>query len=161
MSHAPAHNLIHATCVDVQGRGVLILGNSGIGKTGLALEMMMRGARLVSDDQVQLHSVQNALFARAPARLLGKIELRGFGIVDMADIVEQTQIHFAIALQTGQAERFPDPVPESILAGVAIPTYPASDSDRFLAAKAIIMLNSFSASSPAAALHLASPANSA
>jgi serine kinase of HPr protein (carbohydrate metabolism regulator) len=73
---------IHAGCVAIGGRGVLIAGRSGSGKSDLAWRLIDRGARLVSDDYTRIERHGGRLFARAPAAIAGRIELRGVGIVE-------------------------------------------------------------------------------
>ncbi|MBD5135458.1 MAG: HPr(Ser) kinase/phosphatase [Lachnospiraceae bacterium] len=75
---------IHGVLVDVYGEGVLIMGESGIGKSEAALELIKRGHRLVSDDVVEIHKVSDAaLVGTAPDVTRHFIELRGIGIVDV------------------------------------------------------------------------------
>lgn len=75
---------IHGVLVDVYGEGVLIMGESGIGKSEAALELIKRGHRLVSDDVVEIHRVSEAsLVGTAPDITRHFIELRGIGIVDV------------------------------------------------------------------------------
>ena len=75
---------IHGVLVDVYGEGVLITGESGIGKSEAALELIKRGHRLVSDDVVELRKVSDAtLVGSAPDITRHFIELRGIGIVDV------------------------------------------------------------------------------
>lgn len=75
---------IHGVLVDVYGEGVLIMGESGIGKSEAALELIKRGHRLVSDDVVEIHKVSDAsLVGTAPDITRHFIELRGIGIVDV------------------------------------------------------------------------------
>jgi HPr kinase/phosphorylase len=81
MSESADRTLLHATAVAVAGRGLLILGASGSGKSGLALRLMALGARLVADDQVLLTRAGDSLLAEAPARLAGLVEARGIGIL--------------------------------------------------------------------------------
>jgi serine kinase of HPr protein (carbohydrate metabolism regulator) len=81
---------MHGTCVAVGGRGVLLLGRPGSGKSDLALRLIdqpgrgigreVLGAELVADDQVKIARQGNWLTARAPASLHGKLEIRGLGI---------------------------------------------------------------------------------
>lgn len=73
--------LVHASCVALEGRGLLILGRAGAGKSSLALELIALGAGLVADDQVALTRRGAALVARAPAPLAGLIEARGIGLL--------------------------------------------------------------------------------
>ena len=75
---------IHGVLVDVYGEGVLIVGESGIGKSEAALELIKRGHRLVSDDVVEIRKVsEDTLIGSAPDITKHFIELRGIGIVDV------------------------------------------------------------------------------
>ena len=75
---------IHGVLVDVFGEGVLIMGESGIGKSEAALELIKRGHRLVSDDVVEIRRVSDeTLVGTAPDITRHFIELRGIGIVDV------------------------------------------------------------------------------
>ena len=75
---------IHGVLVDVYGEGVLITGDSGIGKSEAALELVKRGHRLVSDDVVEIRKVsQQTLVGTAPDVTKHFIELRGIGIIDV------------------------------------------------------------------------------
>lgn len=88
---------IHAVLVDVYGEGVLIMGDSGIGKSEAALELLRRGHRLVSDDVVEIKKVsEETLVGSAPEITRHFIELRGIGIIDVksmygVECVKQTQ----------------------------------------------------------------------
>ena len=75
---------IHGVLVDVYGEGVLITGESGIGKSEAALELIKRGHRLVSDDVVELRKVSDdTLIGMAPELTKYFIELRGIGVIDV------------------------------------------------------------------------------
>ncbi len=75
---------IHGVLVDVFGEGVLIMGESGIGKSEAALELIKRGHRLVSDDVVEISRVSDVeLVGTAPDITRHFIELRGIGIIDV------------------------------------------------------------------------------
>ena len=88
---------IHGVLIDVYGEGVLITGESGIGKSEAALELIQRGPRLVTDDVVELRRVSaDTLIGSAPNITKHFIELRGIGIVDVkalfgASSVKDTQ----------------------------------------------------------------------
>ena len=99
--------LLHATCVAVGGRGVLITGPSGGGKSDLALRLIDRGATLVSDDQVKIAAYEGVLYASAPATIAGRIEVRGIGIVDMAH-AGPTPVALRIDLML-PVDRMPEP----------------------------------------------------
>ncbi len=75
----------HGVLVEVYGVGILILGDSGIGKSELAIELVKRGHRLVADDAVELRKVSNrAIMGTAPENIRHFIELRGIGIINVA-----------------------------------------------------------------------------
>ena len=75
----------HGVLVEVYGEGILILGDSGIGKSELAIELVKRGHRLVADDAVELRKVSNRqIMGTAPENIRHFIELRGIGIVNVA-----------------------------------------------------------------------------
>ena len=74
---------IHATCVRLNGKGVLLLGESGSGKSDLALRLIDRVASLVADDQVHIVKKDKTLVASAPQKLRGLLEVRGVGIVTL------------------------------------------------------------------------------
>ena len=77
----------HGVLVEVYGEGILILGDSGIGKSELAIELVKRGHRLVADDAVELRKVSNRqIMGTAPENIRHFIELRGVGIVNVARV---------------------------------------------------------------------------
>ncbi len=74
----------HGVFVEIYGEGVLILGDSGIGKSETAIELVKRGHRLIADDAVEIKKVSNkTLVGTAPEIIRHYIELRGIGIVDV------------------------------------------------------------------------------
>ena len=84
---------IHGVLVDVNGEGVLITGESGIGKSEAALEMIRRGHRLISDDVVEIRKVSDdTLVGSAPDITKHFIELRGIGIVDVKALFGATSV---------------------------------------------------------------------
>ncbi|NDV98423.1 HPr kinase/phosphorylase [Salipiger sp. PrR002] len=102
----PEPIILHATAVAVAGRALLIQGRSGAGKSGLALEMMARGARLVADDRVVLTLEGGTLWAAPPAPLAGLIEARGLGILP-ADHLPRAEVAALLDLDTPETERLP------------------------------------------------------
>jgi HPr kinase/phosphorylase len=72
---------LHASCVAIDGRALLIRGASGSGKSALALELIAHGATLVADDQVDLTAEDDRLIAAPPDKLAGLIEARGLGLL--------------------------------------------------------------------------------
>ena len=77
----PSKLTVHASCVAIDQRGVLLRGPSGSGKSDLALRLLDRGAELVSDDYTDLRREGDHIVATAPARISGKIEVRNVGII--------------------------------------------------------------------------------
>ena len=97
---------IHGVLVDVYGEGVLIMGESGIGKSEAALELVKRGHRLVTDDVVEIRKVdEDTLIGKSPAITRHFIEVRGIGIVDIKELFgvssirESKQIDMVIRLE--------------------------------------------------------------
>lgn len=74
---------LHGVLVDIYGIGILITGESGIGKSETALELIKRGHRLVADDAVDIKGVEGELHGRSPYITEGMIEVRGMGIIDV------------------------------------------------------------------------------
>ena len=108
---APAMT-IHGVLVDVYGEGVLITGESGIGKSEAALELIKRGHRLVSDDVVEIRKVSDdTLIGMSPEMTRHFIELRGIGIIDVKTLfgiesVKNTQqIDLVINLEEWDRDR--------------------------------------------------------
>lgn len=92
---------IHGVLVDVYGEGVLIMGESGIGKSEAALELIRRGHRLVSDDAVEIRKFsEDLLMGSSPELTRHLIELRGIGIIDVKTIfgVESVKMRQTIDL---------------------------------------------------------------
>ena len=104
---APPSVRLHASCVAVDGRGLLILGPSGSGKSSLALQMIGLGAALVADDQVDVTCAGDALVAAAPPALAGLIEARGVGML-RAGPVASVPLHLAVDLGQPASPRLPD-----------------------------------------------------
>jgi HPr kinase/phosphorylase len=89
---------IHASCVAIDTRGVLILGDSGAGKSDLAMRLIDGGAKLVSDDRTDLYIARGRLCARAPKSIAGLIEVRGLGIIAMPFV---KNVPLALAIKLG------------------------------------------------------------
>ena len=104
--------VIHGVLVDVYGEGVLITGESGIGKSEAALELIKRGHRLVTDDAVEIRKVSDdTLIGSAPGVTKYFIELRGIGIIDVKtlfgveSVKETQQIDMVIKLEDWNKNR--------------------------------------------------------
>lgn len=110
--------LIHASCVAIGGRAVLLGGEPGAGKSDLALRLIDRGAALVSDDYTELRNSAGRVLARAPATIAGKIEVRGLGILELPATAD---VPVCLYADLGSA---PERLPEAAaiwLAGEEIP----------------------------------------
>ena len=105
---------VHGTVVDIAGRGVLLCGESGSGKSDLALRLIDRGACLVADDQVCLSKKRRGVFASAPQKLRGFLEVRGVGIVSMP-VTGGTYIRLVVHLTSAlNVPRLPDAEVETL-----------------------------------------------
>ncbi|MFZ5610024.1 MAG: HPr kinase/phosphorylase [Pseudomonadota bacterium] len=112
---------VHASCVALDGRGVLITGASGAGKSDLALRLIDGGALLVADDQVLLTREKGAIVARPPPRLAGLIEVRGLGIRTGLPTCDEATLALVVALVARSAvERLPPPA-HFTLDGASVP----------------------------------------
>lgn len=105
-----AMTLVHGSCVSIDGRGVLILGPSGSGKSDLSLCLMDAGAELVGDDQLEIERRGQQLFATPAAALAGLLEVYGFGILKNIPFSKDVPIELVVSLvERGQLERLPQP----------------------------------------------------
>nr|MBC8541417.1 HPr(Ser) kinase/phosphatase [Congzhengia minquanensis] len=100
---------LHGVLVEVYGEGILLLGESGVGKSETAMELVKRGHRLVADDAVEIKRVSNkSLVGSAPEIIRHFIELRGIGIVDvkrifgMGSVKDTENIDLVINLENWQ-----------------------------------------------------------
>ena len=110
---------LHASCVALDGRAVLITGISGSGKSDLSLRLLDRGFTLVSDDQTIVRKAGDRLVASAPATIAGKLEIRGVGIVEM-ETVKDVPVALLVEL-TSDVQRLPDDSRERPVLGIKIP----------------------------------------
>ncbi len=100
--------LVHASCVNFKGKGILILGKSGSGKSDLALRLIDAGGTLVSDDYVEVVSENNTLMAKAAPNIAGMIEVRGIGLIKI-DFLPMAQLDLALDLvPRNDIERLPE-----------------------------------------------------
>jgi len=100
-----ATTTIHASCVAVDGKGLLITGASGSGKSALALQLMAFGAHLIADDRVILSNV-DGVNATAPQTIKNAIEARYIGILN-ATMSDAAKISYVVDLDQVETERLP------------------------------------------------------
>ena len=104
----------HGVLMNIYGQGVLILGDSGIGKSETAIELLKRGHRLVADDAVEIRRISNNLFGTAPEIIRHYIEIRGVGVIDvqqlfgMGAVQYDTEIDLVIQLEQWVDGKFYD-----------------------------------------------------
>lgn len=111
---------LHATCVSVSGTGILIRGPSGSGKSDLALRLIDDGAELVSDDYCEITAESGRLMAAAPTTIAGKLEIRGFGIIQLPHI-EKVAVGLIVDLsKPHEIERLPTTT-KTVIETVALP----------------------------------------
>ncbi|AND84984.1 HPr kinase/phosphorylase [Clostridium tyrobutyricum] len=96
---------LHGVLVDVYGVGMLITGESGIGKSETALELIKRGHRLVADDAVDIKEIDGELHGKSPYITSGMIEVRGMGIIDisalygLSSVLKSKIIHLVVYIE--------------------------------------------------------------
>ena len=100
---------LHATCIAIEGRGVLLRGASGAGKSDLALRLIDQGADLVADDQVDLFEVDGRLMATVPAAIAGRMEVRGIGVITMPYLPSAEVVLLVDLVAPEAVERMPEP----------------------------------------------------
>lgn len=122
--------LVHGTCVAYAGRGALMRGTPGSGKSDLALRFIScfgggsseDGARLVADDQVLLARERDAILARPPDTIAGKLEVRGIGIVEVEHCAPVTLALIVDIVRAEDMPRLPpEPLPAEDVLGVRVP----------------------------------------
>ena len=95
--------LIHGTAVLKDGNGILLLGDSGAGKSDLALRLIDRGAQLIADDQVLCRLQDSSVILQPPEKIAGLIEIRGLGVFTMP----YTSAHLMMVLRCARPENIP------------------------------------------------------
>jgi serine kinase of HPr protein (carbohydrate metabolism regulator) len=115
---------LHASCVAIGDYAVLITGASGSGKSDVALRLIDRGARLVSDDYTIIRRDGSVLYASPPETIQGKIEVRGIGIVTMPH-VGNTPIAMLVELDS-EVARMPEAGTARAIAGLMLSSMAAA-----------------------------------
>ena len=101
--------IVHATCVAIDGLGILLRGPSGSGKSDLALRLIDGGAQLVSDDYTMLETRGGHLIATAPESIKGMLEVRGLGIIPVPARPRVVIGLIVDLVNDAPIERLPDP----------------------------------------------------
>jgi hypothetical protein len=111
---------LHASCVAIGNRGVLLTGASGAGKSDLALRLIDRGARLVGDDGVMIEAFNGRLLASPGPNIEGQMEVRGLGILAFP-WVSRVPLALVVALDQ-EVPRMPDELlPVRVFEGLTLP----------------------------------------
>ena len=116
------NTIIHATTVSVDGKGLIILGGSGSGKSSLAIGLLALGAELVADDQTELKKIKSKVFASPPKNLPIGIESYGLGIVKAPVCSVSVQVSFVADLSGRSEKRLPE-AEQIILLGSKFPIF--------------------------------------
>lgn len=132
---------LHASCVALEGRAILISGPSGSGKSDLALRLIDRGAALVSDDYTIVRRVEGKLLASAPANIGGKIEVRGLGIIPIPAVGD---LPVCLMIELGHdVQRMPKERERVVIAGIALPSVALNGLEPSAPAKVDLALRHF------------------
>ena len=134
--------IMHATCVDINGSGVLIIGRSGAGKSSLAINLLALGSNLVADDQCELVKKNNRFRISKPASLPNSIEIRGIGLVSVPMVVE-TSLDWVVNMDEAETERMPN-LRFTEIGGYRVPTVFGKDVDDLASRIYVLVSNALS-----------------
>ncbi len=134
--------IMHASCVDVNGYGVLIVGRSGSGKSSLAINLLALGSKLVADDQCELIRKNNGFRISKPASLPKSIEIRGVGLVSVP-MVNETSLDWVVNMDEVEKERMPTPRFTEI-GGFRVPTVFGKEMDGLASRIYVLVSNALS-----------------
>ena len=102
---------IHGGLLSIYGKGVLIRGESGMGKSEIALELIKRGHLLVADDRVDCYRIHNKIVGKAPELLREMLEIRGIGVINVSrmfgvsSVLPKAEINFQVNLEPWKADQ--------------------------------------------------------
>lgn len=130
---------IHSTSVVIDDNGVLILGDSGSGKSDLALRLIDNGATLISDDISICRKNSNNIYLYCPPEIKGLLEVREIGIITVP-FVERIKLRLVVNLKSNNNERFPKDSSYRIL-GIKIPIINIEGKNSSAVAKIKVKLN--------------------
>jgi len=111
--------MVHGTAISIGGHGVLIMGESGNGKSDLALRLIDRGAILISDDVVFLETRDNAPILTVAPNIAGKIEVRGVGIANV-DFIASAPLRLVIEF-VDAPDRLPEDIAHTTIGDYVVP----------------------------------------
>jgi serine kinase of HPr protein (carbohydrate metabolism regulator) len=143
--HQDGHCIYPASCVRIGDRAVLITGESGIGKSELALALIDRGAQLISDDQVALQREAGQLVASPAPNIGGLIEVRNLGLMPMPMPIEvSAQCAVALIIELNRtAPRWIERCPKRCILDIAIPEILLNPDSTILPIKAEMALQAY------------------
>ena len=130
---------IHSSSVVIDDNGVLILGDSGSGKSDLALRLIDNGATLISDDISICRKNSNNIYLYCPPEIKGLLEVREIGIITVP-FVERIKLRLVVNLKSNNNERFPKDSSFRIL-GIKIPIINIEGKNSSAVAKIKVKLN--------------------
>ncbi|MXQ08067.1 serine kinase [Alphaproteobacteria bacterium GH1-50] len=130
MTEAVPPQVLHATAVAIGGKGLIIKGASGSGKSSLALELISRGAVLIADDRVICtpRSGTDILWLSPPDTIAGRIEARGLGLIAMP--WQEAGAAAVVTLDKVENARLPERH-ETVIAGATLPLFHKVESPAF------------------------------
>ena len=134
--------IMHASCVDVNGSGVLIVGRSGSGKSSLAINLLALGSKLVADDQCELVMKNNKIRISKPASLPNSVEIRGVGLVSVPMVIE-TSLDWVVNMDEAETERMPN-LRFTEIDGYRVPTVFGKDMDELGSRIYVLVSNALS-----------------
>ena len=130
---------IHSTSVVIEDLGLLIIGQSGSGKSDLALRLIDNGATLISDDISICRKNSNNIYLHCPPEIKGLLEVREIGIITVP-FVERIKLRLVVNLKSKNNERFPKDNSFRIL-GIKIPLISIEGKNSSAVAKIKVKLN--------------------
>ena len=133
---------IHSTSVVIDDNGVLILGDSGSGKSDLALRLIDNGATLISDDVSICKKNLNNIYLYCPPEIKGLLEVREIGIITVP-FVERIKLKLVVNLKSKNNKRFPEDNYFKIL-GIKVPLINIDGKNSSAVAKIKVKLNEIS-----------------